>query len=289
MNGFINLLKPPGMTSSDAVVRVRRTLSGEKVGHAGTLDPEAAGVLPIMVGKATRLFDVLTEKEKEYIVEIAFGASTDTQDAQGNVMERSDNVPTMEALHAILPAFIGETMQTPPGFSALKVGGRAAYSLAREGISVPLAARPIRIDAIDVLEWTGERTALLRVRCGKGVYMRTLCHDIGIRLGCPAHCAFLLRTRSGHFSIDECVTLEEWQAAEDRSALLVPLDAPLSHLPEARLPERTLPAVLNGNPIPEDFTEAPEGLLRVYCGECFAGLAKYMDGKLKFQAMLLER
>ena len=290
MNGFLNLLKPPGMTSSDAVVQVRRTLSGEKVGHAGTLDPEAAGVLPIMIGKATRLFDVLTEKEKEYIAEIAFGAATDTQDAQGTAIAVSKSLPSMADLRACLPAFIGDIMQVPPDFSALKIGGKPAYALARKGERTRLAARPARIDSIDFLEQTRERTALLRVRCGKGVYIRTLCHDIGIKLGCPAHLRFLLRTQTGPFMLAESVTLEEWLESGDRAPLLWPLDAPLLHLPAARVDAVHQKAVLNGNPLTTfDGEIPPDAIARVYCGDQFAGLARCVNGALTFQAMLLER
>lgn len=292
MNGFLNLLKPPGMTSSNAVQRIRRMLSGEKIGHAGTLDPEAAGVLPIMVGKATRLFDVLTEKEKAYVAEISFGRSTDTQDAQGETLAESTDIPSMEALRAVLPQFVGNIMQTPPNYSALKVGGRPAYALARKGESVLLEKRPARIDAIDFLEKTGENTALFFVACGKGVYIRTLCHDIGERLSCPAHLRFLLRTKSGMFTIENSVTLEEWEASEDRASLLAPLDAPLSHLPLLRVEENRRAAIRSGNPPARgETTEAAfreAGPVRIYCGDVFAGLARWQGDTLRFQAMLME-
>lgn len=292
MNGFLNLLKPPGMTSSDAVVRVRRTLQGEKVGHAGTLDPEAAGVLPIMVGKASRLFDVLTEKQKEYVAEIAFGVSTDTQDAQGTVLEKSDALPARAAVEAALPRLVGDILQVPPAYSALKVGGTPAYALARRGEAAALQARPARVDEIELLEWTGGDGALLRVACGKGVYIRTLCHDIGALVHCPSHMRFLLRTKSGTFWIENSVTLEEWEAAPDRAALLAPMDLPLAHLPAARVEERYEPLCKNGSALwrfdAEDPAALSGGPVRVYCGERFAGLARYRDGALRFQAMLMD-
>lgn len=291
INGFINLLKPPGITSSGAVVAIRRTLHGEKVGHAGTLDPEAAGVLPIMVGKASRLFDVLTEKEKEYIVEIAFGVSTDTQDAQGKVLARSTVFPALSSIQSILPRFIGDLLQTPPAYSALKINGRPAYALARQGKEVSIAPRSARIDAIELIEQTAPDSALLRVRCGKGVYMRTLCHDIGIALGCPAHMRFLLRTQSGFFSIDHSITLDEWQTCQTPEGLLTPMDAPLAHLPLARVGVAYQVHIQRGNAMTcfetideEAFAGGPT---RVYCGETFAGLASWRDGALRFQAMLM--
>ncbi|MCL1795335.1 MAG: tRNA pseudouridine(55) synthase TruB, partial [Clostridia bacterium] len=282
--------KPPGMTSSDAVVRIRHTLRGEKVGHAGTLDPEAAGVLPIMIGKAARLFDALVDKDKEYIAEIAFGAATDTQDAQGKPIATSGKLPAMEELRACLPEFIGEIMQTPPDFSALKVEGRPAYAIARKGERARLDARLVRVDSIDVMERTGVNTALLRVRCGKGVYIRTLCHDLGTRLGCLAHMRFLLRTQSGPFRLYDSVTLEEWNQCADRAKFLVPMDAPLSGLPAVRVDASNRAVVLNGHPLPwTDDSTPPGGLVRVYCGNQFAGLARYQDGMLRFQAMLMEK
>lgn len=292
MNGFLNLLKPPGMTSSDAVVLVRRTLSGEKVGHAGTLDPEAAGVLPIMIGKAARLFDVLVEKEKEYVAEIAFGASTDTQDAQGRVLRRTGEAPSDAALRAALGRFVGEIMQVPPAFSALKVGGKAAYRLAREGHAPALSARPAQVHSIDLVEWIAEDGALLRIRCGKGVYVRTLCHDIGEALGCGAHMRFLLRTRTGSFGIDRSVTVEAWQAAEDRRALLMPIDGPIGHLPGAWLEGAMARDCRNGKAMTQFLRIDPEarqgGPVRVYCGQAFAGLARWQGEALRFQAMLME-
>ncbi|MDL2318294.1 tRNA pseudouridine(55) synthase TruB [Eubacteriales bacterium OttesenSCG-928-A19] len=292
MNGFLNLLKPPGMTSSDAVVCVRRTLSGEKVGHAGTLDPEAAGVLPIMIGKAARLFDVLTEKEKAYVAEIAFGIATDTQDAQGSALSGTGDVPTEGALRAVLPRFVGDIIQTPPAFSALKVGGKAAYRLAREGNAPVLTARPARVDGLTLLEMRPPDGALLRVDCGKGVYVRTLCHDIGQALGCGAHMRFLLRVRAGSFDIDRSVTLEEWMDAPDRAALLTPMDGPLSHLPMARVPASWADACRNGRPLASfeaiDPAATQGSPVRVYCGDRFAGLARWRDDALRFQAMLLE-
>lgn len=290
MNGFLNLLKPPGMTSSQAVVAIRRTLSGEKVGHAGTLDPEAAGVLPIMIGKASRLFDVLVEKRKAYVGEIAFGVETDSWDADGDITRRTDETPTEEALRAVLPRFTGDIMQTPPVFSALKIGGRAAYSLARSGEAPRMAPRPARIDAIELLEMRPPDGALLEVTCGKGVYIRSLCHDIGQALGCGAHMRFLLRTASGSFDIGDAVTLEEWLDSADRQALLRPMDAPLGHLPRAHVPEALASACRSGAPITRMEKCVGEveagGPVRVYCGGEFVGLARWRDGALRFQAML---
>lgn len=205
-DGFLNLLKPPGMTSSDAVVLVRRAFArGTKVGHMGTLDPEAAGVLPIGVGSAARLFDYVTEKEKTYRAEIAIGQATDTQDATGRVVARGPGV-RMEDLRAVLPRFIGEIEQVPPAYSAIKVGGRKLYEAARAGEALEVPSRRVQIYGLDLAGQSGENRFLLDVRCGRGTYIRTLCHDIGRALGTCAHMAFLLRVRSGVFGIEDAVT-----------------------------------------------------------------------------------
>lgn len=292
MNGFLNLLKPPGMTSSDAVVAVRRTLRGEKVGHAGTLDPEVAGVLPIMIGKASRLFDVLVDKEKAYIAEIAFGVETDTQDAQGMVLARSEARPAEAALRAVLPRFEGRIMQVPPAYSALKVGGQSAHALARKGEAPLLAPRPADVFSLTLLEMRPPDGAMLAVHCGRGVYVRTLCHDIGRALGCGAHMRFLLRTQSGPFAIEDSIPLEAWLAAADRQALLQPMDMPLAHLPMARVPADMEAQCRNGRPMGRFERLDPQaregGPVRVYCGDAFAGIAVWREDALCFRAMLLE-
>lgn len=292
MNGFLNLLKPPGMTSSDAVVQIRRTLSGEKVGHAGTLDPEAAGVLPIMIGKASRLFDVLVDKQKSYVAEIALGVSTDTQDADGAALRRSPLRPDADTIAKAAAHFIGDIMQTPPAYSALKINGRTAYDIARSGETPQIEARPAQVQRIELMEMRPPDGAILHIDCGKGVYVRTLCHDIGEHLGCGAHMRFLLRTCSGFFSIEEAVTLEEWQTAVDHSALLLPMDAPLAHLPMARVAAQREADCRNGKPLAcfEHIDEGARqgGPVRIYCGERFAGLARWREDALRLYAMLLE-
>ncbi|MDR2506146.1 MAG: tRNA pseudouridine(55) synthase TruB [Oscillospiraceae bacterium] len=226
-DGILNLLKPSGMTSSDAVGFVKRVMreaglqnaamqarrdtpvKKTKVGHGGTLDPEAAGVLPILIGGATKLFDQMTDKRKTYIGELVFGWSTDTQDAQGETLETSDDIPTEERLLAVLPSFIGEISQVPPKYSALKVNGSAAYDLARSGRDFTLEARRAMVYGIELLDRVSRDTFLLKVECGRGTYIRTLFHDIGRALNCPAHMGFLLRTQAGELTIDEARTPAE--------------------------------------------------------------------------------
>ena len=221
MNGYFNILKPTGMSSA-AVVAVMRRLTGVKrIGHAGTLDPEAAGVLPVMTGKATRLFDYLADKEKEYVAVCAFGSATDTQDATGTVIERGENYPDRETFLHAAESLTGEVTQMPSMYSAIKVGGRPLYLRARRGETVEVPQRVVRIESIDLIRETENHGFEIRVRCGRGTYIRTLCDDLGKRCGCPAHMRSLIRTRSGAFSIDNAISPEEAKALaeEGRHAL----------------------------------------------------------------------
>lgn len=257
--GFLNVLKPPGMSSAAVVGRVRRLLGGAKVGHAGTLDPEAAGVLPLMVGKAARLFDYLQDKQKAYIAEVAFGMATDTQDAQGAAIAVGSAYPDEAALRSVLPMFVGEGTQVPPMFSALKRDGVRLYDMARQGRALALEARPVTVHELSLLTITERHGALVAVHCAKGFYVRTLCHDIGAALGCPAHMRFLLRTQSGAFTLDTAKTLEELAIAAQAgniAALLTPMDRPLSHLPMAEVPARLESPFTNGVPLRADAVQA---------------------------------
>lgn len=251
--GFLNVLKPPGMTSALVVAIARRLLGGVKIGHAGTLDPEAAGVLPLMVGKAARLFDYMQDKEKAYVTEVAFGAATDTQDAQGVALELGENYPTEQALLAALPQFTGAIMQTPPMFSALKQDGHRLYELARSGKQAEIPAREVTVHSLEFRGITENHGALLEVYCSKGFYVRTLCHDLGQALGCPSHMRFLLRTQSGVFTLATARTLEELEQAAQENRLkdmLLPPEAALGHLPMTQVPARLQKAVRNGGKLP---------------------------------------
>lgn len=247
--GFINVLKPPGMSSAHVVGAVRRMLGGAKVGHAGTLDPEASGVLPLMVGKAARLFDYMQDKEKAYVTEVAFGCSTDTQDAQGMPLQTGEMYPDEESLLAALPRFTGTILQTPPMFSALKQDGKRLYELARDGKQADIPAREVTVHELSFRGMTENHGALLSVRCSKGFYVRTLCQDLGDALNCPAHMRFLLRTQSGPFTLETSHTLEELKAAADQGTLaelVLPPEAALGHLPMTKVPSGLEKPVRNG-------------------------------------------
>lgn len=251
--GFLNVLKPPGMSSAQVVGYARRLLGGVKAGHAGTLDPEAAGVLPLMIGKATRLFDDLQDKDKEYVAEVAFGVATDTQDAQGVPVARGDRWPDEAAIAAVLPRFTGEILQTPPMYSALKQDGRRLYDLARRGCEAVVPARKVTVYALRLTGLTPGHGALLSVCCSRGFYVRTLCRDLGEALGCPAHMRFLLRTRSGPFALDTSLTLEalaEKAAQGTLAGCLLPPEAGIVHMPMAEVPLDLAKAVRNGGHVP---------------------------------------
>ena len=291
-DGFLNLLKPPGMTSSDAVVMVRRAFpKGTKVGHMGTLDPEAAGVLPIGVGAATRLFDFVSDKEKTYRAEVCVGAATDTQDATGTVIERGRGV-LEEEFTAVLPRFIGEIEQVPSMYSAIKVDGKKLYQAARAGETIEVPKRLVRIDSIDYIARTGENRFLIDVHCGRGTYIRTLCHDIGKALGTCAHMSFLLRSQSGLFDLETAVTPEEFlKSVESGAPALLPCDAPIQHIGRVTVSEKLERAVRNGNAIrmegwKQRFEEGRA--LRVYLGERFAGMGVVQGNEIRFKCMLLK-
>ena len=272
--------------SSAAVVAVMRRLTGEKrTGHAGTLDPEAAGVLPIMTGKATRLFDYLVDKEKEYEAVCAFGSSTDTQDATGTALETGTDYPDLETVREKAQELTGEIRQRPSMYSAIKVGGKPLYVRARKGESIEVPERTVTVYSIDVTGEEPDHGAALRVRCGKGTYIRTLCDDLGKKCGCPAHMRSLIRTRSGVFTKETAITLEEARelAAEGRLAerMLLP-DHPLGHLKKAEIPEKYAKQVAAGAKIPAGALRAKTGEnenLRVYLNGEFWGIM-HRDGDM---------
>lgn len=277
MEGIAAVLKPPSMSSSDVVVDVRRIYETRRVGHLGTLDPEAAGVLPVCVGRAVRLFDYLVDKQKTYLCEIVFGTATDTQDAQGTVTETSDRVVTEAMLDGVLPQFTGRLLQTPPMYSALKYNGRKLYELALEGKEIPDKSREITIATLERAETLGKNRFLLSVVCSRGTYIRTLCSDIGKALGVPAHMAFLLRTASGTFTLDRTFTIAELETmkAEGRlSESLISCEEAVSHLLRLDLKADRRKPAMNGLPT---RTNAADGIYRMYCGG-FLGVGTVQNG-----------
>jgi len=228
MNGFINVLKPPGMTSHDVVSFLRRTLGIQKIGHTGTLDPQAAGVLPVCVGQATRLAEYLSGSEKEYLCRLTFGLTTTTQDAWGQVVARRQHPRlSLEELEAVLPMYRGEILQTVPMYSAVKIEGIPLYKLARQGKSARPVQRKVIISELRLLEYSPPEAALL-IKCSKGTYVRTLCHDIGQSLGTGGIMSFLLRTKAGSFHLYDSMTIEN--IAHLKAAAVLPIEKKLLNL-----------------------------------------------------------
>ena len=275
MDGFINVLKPTGLSSHDVVDIVRRIFKQKRVGHAGTLDPAAAGILPVALGRAARLVEYMEGADKSYRAEIAFGYATDTGDVYGEVIERVENpmLPSEEELRSVLGHFVGVITQTPPAYSAIKVGGQRAYDLARQGAAVEMRARTVRINQLELVHADAAHARILvDVDCAKGTYIRSLCTDIGTALGLPATMRFLLRTRVGGFMLADSYTLEELAEVQE-TALCAPdtaLDLPVYEL----APQRTR-AFYSGLSTSERRMELAEGCYRVYAEGVFLGIGRY--------------
>ena len=261
-NGIIIIDKPAGWTSMDVCAKLRGILKTKKIGHAGTLDPMATGVLPVFVGRATRAVSFAEGGEKEYVAGLRLGLTTNTQDTEGETLTQSPVTVGREELEAVLPRFTGEISQIPPMFSAIKINGQKLYDLARQGKEVERKARTVTIFALEVVEQVSETDYILRIRCSKGTYVRTLCHDIGQALGCGGCMFSLRRTMAAGFTLDESVTLEQMQ--EGGEALLRPTDSLFRDRPDYRLKtEKQEERCRNGNPffIQENL---PEGEYRIY-------------------------
>lgn len=294
MNGFLNVLKPPGMSSAAVVGFVKRRTGEKHVGHAGTLDPDAAGVLPVMVGKSTRLFDYLVEKEKEYVCTCAFGIATDTQDASGTVIAKGDNYPALDAVKTAVLSLTGDIIQRPSMYSAIKMGGKPLYELAREGETVDVPERTVHVERIDVLGETDDHGVMLRVLCGRGTYIRSICDDLGKLVGCPAHMRSLIRSMTGIFDIAHAVTLEEIDAAAQDGtlkSLLVPCDGPIAHMNRVDVPDWLEKPLRNGMPliqqkIPSARSLQEGDLTRMYMRGQFWGIAQVTDGALVWRALI---
>ena len=274
MDGFINVLKPTGMSSHDVVDVVRRIFHQKRVGHAGTLDPAAAGILPIALGRAARLVEYLEGADKSYRAEIAFGYATDTGDVYGTVTERAEHpvLPAEEEIEAVLARFRGCITQRPPAYSAIKVGGKRAADLVRQGRAVDIPPRKVTIHRLELLHIDAVRQRIrIDVDCSKGTYIRSLCADIGAGLHLPATMRFLLRSRVGAFTLADAYTPEELaEAGEDA---VCATDRALS-LPCYELAQQRVKAFYSGLSTTERRPLAA-GLYRVYADGVFLGIGRY--------------
>lgn len=297
MNGILNIYKEKGYTSHDVVARLRRITGQRKIGHTGTLDPDAQGVLPVCLGRATKVCGMLTDKDKTYEAVLLLGTDTDTQDITGNVLEKKDtgNI-SPEQVEECIRGFVGEYDQVPPMYSALKVNGRKLYELAREGKTVERKSRRVKIYGIRILEMDLPRVRM-EVECSKGTYIRTLCHDIGEKLGVGGCMESLLRTRVERFGIRDSITLEK--AAElmeqgQLSRILIPVDAMFHHMEKAVVNRAKAALAYNGNPLaPGDLelsSESGSGRKNLSAGEyriydpdgIFIGIYRYETGRKCF-------
>jgi tRNA pseudouridine55 synthase len=267
IHGLLNVCKPRSFTSHDVVAVVRRTLGTRRVGHTGTLDPLAEGVLPICVGRYTRLVELLTDTEKGYYAELELGTRTTTDDAEGEVVERR-TVPDLsrEQIDAVLDPFRGPISQVPPAFSAIKVAGKRAYDLARRGDAPELAARNVTVFRLTIVTWDSPKLGVI-VACSKGTYIRSLARDLGEALGCGAHLTRLIRLWVGSFHLESAVSLDEIAAAVSSgqvNAVLQSADDALTNFPAIVVPDERIVDIGHGRPWPAASDRATDGPTRVY-------------------------
>ena len=284
MNKIVNIIKPTGMTSHDVVSAVRKILNTKKVGHTGTLDPDASGVLPICIGKATKVSELILNKDKSYICELTLGMNTDTYDSSGEILERFENFSfTKEEIEKAFDTQRGEIEQIPPIYSALKVNGKRMCDLVRSGRAdeINLKSRPVNIKELKVLS-INENKIIFYVKCTKGTYVRSICYDIGKELGCGGHMSFLLRTSSGRFNLENGITLEELKEFNDNNTLdkhLYDIDYVLNNFNSLVLHDNALKYYINGGIIDErrfiekNFNKEDE-FVRVYSKDEFLGIGK---------------
>lgn len=282
MEGIINFFKPEGMTSHDAVYLFRRLLGMKKVGHTGTLDPMATGVLPICIGKGTKVSDYLSNVDKEYIAEMTLGVKTDTQDSTGKVIETSLKKVSKDEIISCFEGYIGDIEQTPPMFSAKKINGKKLYDLARKGIEVQRKKNKITIKKLEIINIIDNKRVIFKVLCSKGTYVRTLCNDIGEDLGTYGHMSYLLRSRVADYDVNSALGMETLKSMtkDELVRIILPLDSALTHLPEMQLDSSFFKQLSNGVKLEIDNVDnlVYNNPIRVYVGGVFLGIGKvYTD------------
>lgn len=294
INGIVNVYKESGFTSFDVVAKMRGIFHQKKIGHTGTLDPDAQGVLPVCLGRATKVCDLLTDKDKEYEAVMLLGMTTDTQDVSGTVLSRQEVTASEDAVKTVITSFEGEYMQIPPMYSALKVNGQKLCDLARKGIEVERKARPVTIHKIEILEIDLPRVRM-KVECSKGTYIRTLCQDIGEKLGCGACMESLLRTRVSEFRLDGALRLQQIEELVQREdfSFVQSVDSVFMQYDSAQVMEIAKKMVENGNRIPKEMIcnmcqEKEQKCIRLYDWENrFIGLYAYVPQEQDFKPIKL--
>ncbi len=279
VNGWVVLDKPVGMTSTHAVARLKRLFNAKKAGHAGTLDPLASGVLPVAFGEATKTVPFVQDGEKAYRFTIQWGAETDSDDADGQIVARSDVRPEINAILAALPHFIGTILQTPPAYSAIKINGERAYDIARDGETPELSPRPVTIHELVMTE-SGADDATFEARCGKGTYVRAIARDLGRVLGCLGHVSALRRTRVGPFSETDAVPLAQIEDATVPDAMQR-VEAGLLELPQVVVDRDSAARLRRGQSILLRGRDAPgEGAAYACCGGVVVAIGAIERGEL---------
>ena len=288
MDGVIVIRKEKGFTSHDVVAKLRGILHMKKIGHTGTLDPDAEGVLPVALGKATRLVDMITDKEKTYEAVMRLGVITETQDMSGTVLSQTTELSvTEEELCTVVSSFVGDYMQVPPMYSALKVNGKKLYELAREGKTVERKPRPVHFYEIEILDISFPLVRF-RVTCSKGTYIRTLCHDIGEKLGCGAAMESLLRTKVGRFTLDDAITLAQTEEAVQEGTIeskILGIEEILAEYPRVCCTKEGDRLLANGNPLVQALVDAQEkkGWIRMCSSEgSFSGVYQWDEKRNRY-------
>lgn len=294
IHGILNVYKEKGYTSHDVVAKLRGITGQRKIGHTGTLDPEAEGVLPVCLGRATKLCDMLTDKDKCYEAVMLLGVETDTEDMTGRILRTSDVTQVAEGdIREAVSGFVGEYAQIPPMYSALKVDGRRLYELAREGKTVERRARKVAVYSIDILDICIPEVRM-RVHCSKGTYIRTLCRDIGEKLGCGACMQELVRTRAGAFMLEDSLTLAELEKRRQNGGLeevVIPIDRMFADCPRVTVKKEWEKHAYNGNPVPregicEEAALESQGQARMYDSrDQFIGIYRYEETQGEFEVV----
>lgn len=280
-NGILVIDKPCDISSHGVVGRLRRIMGEKKIGHGGTLDPMACGVLPVFIGRATRAAGYIQDGGKTYIADMRLGIQTDTQDITGTILEKSTDIPSRERIESLLDCFRGEIEQTPPMYSAVSVGGVRLYKLARQGVEVEREKRKVKVYSLEILDVRENGDIVLKIDCSKGLYVRTLIDDIGRSLGCGAAMSALRRTRAGIFTHDEAMTIEEvemFAANGELASKLICADRLFSGIAAVTINQRQAFRFKNGQHVPLDV---PDGEIRLYDEQGFLGTAKVINGIAK--------
>lgn len=282
MNGFLNLYKPKGVSSAKILNTLKKSIRGVSVGHMGTLDPLASGVLPVALGKSTRMFDYLLDKDKVYVATFAFGYETNTLDLEGEIVRKNDKIPTESELIEKSKELVGDIMQVPPVFSAKCVNGKRSYQLARKGHDFELPPKKVRINSITLLGKISDNEFKFEISCKGGTYIRSIVRDLAALCGTVGTMTNLIRTKSGVFEIENSVKVEDFISEEDKKKLLIAPENVVNY-PEIRLTEREATRLYNGL-----YDEFPfeDGVYKVFAPDGFYGIGEVTNGKIKVKAYI---